>query len=458
MEISIKSKNKYPIGFYVCTSAYALERMAFYSAKWLIGIFIVTEVMKGGLGLTPADGAKMTANLVAFTYLTPILGGFIADRWINPRLCIILGALIMVAGYILGYQASVTSSPEHLGGMILLVSIGTGLYKGNIAGISGRLFKDKNQLDSAFSIQYSIANMGSFLGTFIVSFIAYSIGFGKTFLVCALLLLLSTLWFYLGGKFTFGDVGKKPFEANENKTYTKKVSKEYRTPLSIDDKKKIGAIILFSIFSIVFWIVWYLTYMPVLYHWGPDFDYANKANWVIGNFRVPSAWFDSLNSLCCIILGPLLAALWSKNAKSPKGDMSIFKKTSIGMMLLGFAFILMCTAEIVRGDGQASLMWIIAVGVLISLGEMVFAPLGKSFISKFSPPRLLGLMMGVWPLARFIAGKTYGYLFEMLSNYSFAPAYGVVAIIVILCGLVIWKLDKKMDLLEEIEPASKELV
>ena len=67
--------------------------------------------------------------------------------------------------------------------------------------------------------------------------------------------------------------------------------------------------------------------------------------------------------------------------------MSIFKKTSIGMMLLGLAFILMCMAEIVRGDGQANLMWIVVVGILISVGEMVFAPLGKSFISKFSPAR-----------------------------------------------------------------------
>ena len=458
MQISMKSKNKYPIGFYVCTSAYALERMAFYSAKWLIGIFIAAEAIKGGLGLSPADGAKMTANLVAFTYLTPILGGYIADRLINPRLCVILGALIMGVGYVFGWQASVTSSPTFLWAMILLVSIGTGLYKGNIAGISGRLFKDKNKLDSAFSIQYSIANIGSFLGTLTVSFIAYKIGFGKTFLVCALLLFLSALWFYLGGKATFGDVGKKPFEANENKTYTKKDSKDYRTPLTLDDKKKIGAIIVFSIFSIVFWVVWYLTYMPVLYHWGPDFDYANKANWVIGNFRVPSAWFDSLNSLCCIILGPVLAAVWSRNSKSSKGDMSIFKKTAIGMMLLGLAFILMSTAEIVRGEGQANLMWIIVVGILISLGEMVFAPLGKSFISKFSPPRLLGLMMGVWPLARFIAGKTYGYLYETLSQYSFAYAYGTVAIIVILCGLVIWKLDKRMALLDKSRSLNQDIV
>lgn len=458
MELSRKSKNKYPIGFYVCTSAYALERMAFYSAKWVIGIFIAAEVMRGGLGLTPADGAKMTANLVAFTYLTPILGGFIADRWLSPRLCVILGALIMSAGYVFGYQASATSSPQFLWAMIILVSIGTGLYKGNIAGISGRLFNDKNQLDSAFSIQYSIANIGSFLGTLTVSFIAYKIGFGKIFLVCAGFLVLSTIWFYLGGRATFGDIGKKPFEANESKAYTKKVSKDYRTPLTIYDKKKIGAIILFSIFSIVFWIVWYLTYMPVLYHWGPDFDYANKANWMIGNFRVPSAWFDSLNSLCCIVLGPVLAGVWAKNAKSVKGDISIFKKTALGMMLLGLAFILMCMAEIVRGNGQANLMWIIVVGILISVGEMVFAPLGKSFISKFSPARLLGLMMGVWPLARFIAGKTYGYLFEMLSEYSFAPAYGVVALVVLLCGVIIWQLDKKIDLLEESTPLTEETV
>ena len=89
------------------------------------------------------------------------------------------------------------------------------------------------------------------------------------------------------------------------------------------------------------------------------------------------------------------------------------------------------------------------VGILISLGEMVFAPLGKSFISKFSPPRLLGLMMGVWPLSRFMAGKTYGYLFEALSTYSFAPAYGLVALVVLLCGLIIWKLDKKISFLDD---------
>ena len=114
-------------------------------------------------------------------------------------------------------------------------------------------------------------------------------------------------------------------------------------------------------------------------------------------------------------------------------------------------------AEVVRGDGPANLMWIVMVGILMSLGEMVFSPLGNSFISKFSPPKVLGLMMGVWPFAIFIAGKTYGYLYEILGNYSFAPAYGIVGGIVIACGLVLWSMDKKLNTLVQDEEGEKEL-
>lgn len=271
-----------------------------------------------------------------------------------------------------------------------------------------------------------------------------------TFLICGGLLFLDALWLMFGGNAAWGDVGKKPFKAGEIKETTAK-KEEDNKPLTTLEKKRIAAIVLVTVFSIVFWIVWYLTYMPVLYHWGPDVETANKANWVIGNFTVPSAWFDSLNALCCIALGPVLAAYWTKRANSPKGDLSMFKKTALGMILLGAAFVVMALAEVVRGDRQANLMWIVMVGVLMSVGEMVFSPLGNSFISKFSPAKVLGLMMGVWPFAIFIAGKSYGYLYEFLSKYSFAPAYGVVAAIVILCGVILWSMDKKLNTLVEDE-------
>lgn len=186
MENTVRGKKKYPFGFYVCALSFTLERMAYYSSKWLIGIFVVAAVAKGGLGLEPADGAKMTSFLVAFTYLTPILGGLIADRWLSPRLCVPIGTLIMALGYVCGWQASLQTSKMLVYLMIALVSIGTGFFKGNVSGINGRLFDDKEVLDSAFTIQYSFVNIGSFIGTTAVSFIAYStIGFGGTFLICA---------------------------------------------------------------------------------------------------------------------------------------------------------------------------------------------------------------------------------------------------------------------------------
>lgn len=456
MENTVKTKKKYPFGFYVCALSFTLERMAFYSSKWLLGVFIVATVAKGGLGLDAVEGAKMSANLVAFTYLTPIFGGYIADRWVSPRLCVVLGAILMGLGYVCGWQSATQSSPALLWGMIALVSVGTGFFKGNISGINGKLFDDPDQLDSAFSIQYSFVNIGSFIGTTFVAFIALAYGYGFTFLVCAGLLFLDALWLLFGGKAAWGDIGKKPFKADEVKETSAKKAED-NAPLTVLEKKRIGAIVLVTIFSIVFWIVWYLTYMPVLYHWGPDVETANKANWVIGNFTVPSAWFDSLNAFCCIALGPVLAAYWTKRANSPKGDLSMFKKTALGMLLLGAAFGVMALAEVVRGDGQANLMWIVMVGILMSVGEMVFSPLGNSFISKFSPAKVLGLMMGVWPFAIFIAGKCYGYLYEFLSKYSFAPAYAVVGGIVIACGVVLWSMDKKLKTLVEDEKEDEAL-
>ncbi|MGL5753077.1 MAG: peptide MFS transporter [Paraclostridium sp.] len=450
MENAAKTKKKYPFGFYVCALSFTLERMAFYSSKWLMGVFIVASVASGGLGLDPTDGAKMTANLVAFTYVTPIIGGYVADRWVSPRLCVPIGTFLMGLGFVCGWQASVQASPTFVWLMIALVSIGTGLFKGNVSGINGELFDNKEDLDAAFSVQYSFVNVGSFIGTTFVSFIAYStIGFGGTFLICAALLFLDTLWFVIGGKASFGEVGKKPFKADELAKSNGKAKKEENVPLTQKEKLRVSAILLVTLFSVVFWIVWYLIYNPVLYHWGPDFDYANKANWMIGNFQVPSSWFDSLNALLCITLGPVLAAFWAKLAKSKKGDLSMFKKTALGMMFLGLAFVVMAVAEIVRGDGQVSLLWIVAMSFLMSLGEMVFSPLGNSFISKFSPKQVLGLMMGVWPFAVFISGKAYGYLYEFLCGFSFAPAYAAVAAVVIGCGVLLWSLDKKLNTLVE---------
>ena len=99
------TKKKWPFGFYVCSLTFTFERFAYYSAKWLISVFVVAEVANGGLGLTKADGALMNSFIVAFTYITPVIGGFISDRWISPRLLVPLGEILMGLGYLCAWQA-----------------------------------------------------------------------------------------------------------------------------------------------------------------------------------------------------------------------------------------------------------------------------------------------------------------------------------------------------------------
>lgn len=437
--------NKRPFGFYVCSIAFTMERFAFYGAKWLIALFVVQSVADGGLGLTPADGAKMTANLVAFTYLAPLIGGYLSDRYIGARYLVPIGMALMGAGYLVGWQAT---SGAMINIMIILVSIGTGLFKAQTNAITGRLFKDPDQLDSAFSIQYSFVNIGSLLGTTILGILAYADGYGFafSFLVCGIVMFVNAAWFTFGWRY-LGDAGKKPFKVNElGEIEEEKQDEEDKKPLTTIEKKRVGAIVLVSLFSVIFWVFWYLAYMPVYYYWGGE---NAAANWVIGNFQVPTSFFDSLNALACIVLGPILAKVWARLAKRPKGDLSMFKKTSLGMLLLGLSYIIFGLADITRGANLAPLGWIIAFGIVLSLGEMVFSPLGNSFITKFSPPKLLSMMMSVWILAVFFAGKSYGWIYEFTLQFEFVTVQFVIAGIAIAAGIILWVLDGKLNSLVE---------
>ena len=134
------TKKKLPFGFYVCCLTYSFERLAYYAAKWGLTIFIAATAANGGLGLDKSVGAAMSSNLVAFTYITPIIGGYIADRWISPRILVPVGEILMGLGYLCAWRATEANGIAMLWAMIILVSIGTGFFKGNVSGINGRLF------------------------------------------------------------------------------------------------------------------------------------------------------------------------------------------------------------------------------------------------------------------------------------------------------------------------------
>ena len=451
-----KKRNKYPLGFYFCATTFSFERAAYYSAKFLIYVFLTASVVKGGLGIGKGEAAMMQANLVAFTYLSPIIGGYISDKWIGARYTIPFGMFVMAVGY---YFGSIATSTTMINIMIILVSIGTAFFKGNVSAVAGQLFDDPEELDSAFSVQYSFVNIGSFVGTIAVGVLYLNIfahngvlGFSQSFFVAAILCAVGGIWFMIGWRF-LGNAGKRPFK--EGLVDEKSDSTEEKKPLTHIEKKRVWAIILVSLFSVLFWVFWYLTYVAV-YDYGAAYVDLN-----VGGYKVPLSWFDSLNSLTCIALGPVLAALWLKLSQRPQGDLSLFKKIGFGFIFLGLAFFMFVGAEFSRGIGapdtvKASILWIVAFGVLLSLGEMFFSPLGNSFVSKYAPKKMLAVLMGVWTVATFIAGKSYGWIYNFTLQFNMIKVYITIPIILFIAAILLFVFDKKLSSLVEGEDEKSE--
>lgn len=439
------TKKTWPFGFWVCSFSFTLERCAYYAAKWGLTIFIVLEAMNGGLGLDKSVGAVMSSNLVAFTYITPIIGGIIADRWISPRILVPIGEILMGIGWLCAWQAN---GIGMLWVAIILISIGTGFFKGNVSGINGRLFPlaDQDTLDSIFNIQYMFVNIGSFVGTTFLTLVATQVSYRLMFLLCGIILFVDCAWWLIGMK-SFGEAGKKPFLVDNRKEDAD--TKKNAAPLTKLEKNRVVAICIVTLFSGIFWLFWYLVYLPIYYEFGPISQGGSGwANWNIGSFEMPTSWFDSANGLFCIILCPIFAGIWAKMKQRPKGDWGMFTKTALGIIILGVALAVMVLAAIMAGEGTKEPVgaWIIFLTAFaLTLGEVIFSPLGNAFISKYAPAKLLGTMLGVWPLIIFFSGKAYGPLYNWLGQFSFVKAYGIVSVVIIAIGVVMLLFTKKFD-------------
>lgn len=440
-------KKGYPKAFWGCACTEIFERLAYYLGRSLILIFVTASVATGGLGLSDTVAANMQSNLTAFSYLLPLFGGIVVDRYIGAKYTTPIGMIIAGVGY---YMGSIATSATGVYAMIFFVSLGLALFKNG--PIIGRVITDKAQMDPAFALRYTLVNVGAFIGTFLVGILYKDVfakdgvlGFAPCFKLAALAMILGACWYFFVVWRFLGDTASRPFK--ETKTAEelemdaqKKPAEGKKEPLTTIEKKRIGAIIIASGFSIVFWIFWYLGYLPVYYYWAENMD------WVVAGYEVPSTWFDAANSFFCVVLGPVTAMLWKKLAARPQGDMSLFRKTGLGIAIIGVGYLFYAVIDIMRGNEKASVLWLIVFAFLLTLGEMFFSPLGHSFISKYSPSRYLSIMMAMWGFATFIAAKSYGPVYGILfgGNIPFKTACIGVAVVSFVAALIMIAMDKKL--------------
>lgn len=237
-------KKGFPAAFWVCACTEIFERLAYYLGRSLILIFVTASVATGGLGLSDTVAANMQSNLTAFSYLLPLFGAVIVDKYIGARYTTPVGMFIAAAGYFTG---GIAKSSAGVYAMIFLVSLGLALFKNG--AIIGRVITDKSQMDPAFSMRYTLVNVGAFIGTFLVGILYKDVfakdgvlGFAPCFKMAALMMVLGGLWYIFVCWRFLGDLGKLPFkktltEEEKAAEAKKKEEKGTKQPLTTIEKK-----------------------------------------------------------------------------------------------------------------------------------------------------------------------------------------------------------------------------
>lgn len=421
------------------------ERFSYYGLRPLLVLFMSAALIDGGFGFDRGQASAIVGIYAACVYLASLPGGWIADRLLGLRRAILYGAICISAGHIsIGLSAFAGGKIAFFLGLVLIV-LGTGLLKPNISAIVGDLYPEGGaRRDAGFSIFYMGINIGAFAGQLITGFLGESVGWHWGFGAAGVGMLIGLAVFATRAQATLGDIGMHPTRhpdpviqaRQENRvklivgigvgifalvfilaaagiiTIDAEVVGAYMTyvlvglaflffaylfiagGLSGDEKKRVLVIAVLFVAAAIFWSAF--EQAPTsLNLFARDFTER-----MIGSFEVPATWFQSINSLFIIILAPVFAWLWTW--LGPR-DLSSPAKFSLGLFFAGIGFFIMIFAanSVVASNGalKVSAMWLTASYFFQTIGELCLSPVGLSSMTKLSPRRYVGQMMGIWFLA-----------------------------------------------------------
>ena len=443
----------HPKGLYLLFFTELWERFSYYGMSGILILYLTKTFLEGGLAFDEGTASLIYGWFTGFVYFTPLIGGWLADKYLGQRLSITIGGLTMMVG-----QLILFSIGSHTGlylGLFLLI-IGNGFFKPNISTLVGGLYKDGDERrDSAFSIFYMGINLGAFLAPLVIGFLTDNIfavkdetgnniisyGYRYGFLAAAIGMFLGQIAFNMLAQKYLGDLGKKPGSLNSTPNADTGEVADPNKPLTKAEKQRIAVIFVYFLFAIFFFAGFEQAGSSLSLYTDKFIDRN------VFGFTIPTSWFQSVNPLFIVLLAPLFSVFWSSEAGK---KLSTPIKMGLGMILLGVGFFFMLGAVAERGGNiaddtiKASLLWLVFTYLLHTIGELCLSPVGLSVVTKLSPPKLASLLMGVWLLASFFANVIGGYLASYVESMGAGNIFLYVSIFVIICGLGLVLLNKKL--------------
>ena len=437
------TKTGHPKGLYFLFFTEMWERFSYYGMRAIFILFMTKVLM-----LKDADASQIYGSYTGLVYLTPLLGGYLCDKFLGNRRSIIVGGLLMAIGQ---FCMFLSASAGAGGGVAIMwigltaLIIGNGFFKPNISTMVGQLYPaNDRRIDSAFTIFY----MGINLGAFFSPLVCGSMDFKYGFLAACIGMLASLISFILfQKKYLISEEGKEIGLAVKKLDiksmlliagsigivfFMLNFKQMFQSDLEIISYFIYGAMVLMPIIILSDKsltaierkriIVIFILAFFVIFFWGA-FEQAGasltlfadrQTNRNLMGWEMPASYFQSINPLAVITLATAFTFLWGflyQRKLEPSSPL----KMAFGLALVALGYVLIAFAVKGLGVGEkVSMWWLVALYVIHSMGELCLSPIGLSMVSKLAPLRLSSLMMGTWFLANAAANKFAGTLSALI--------------------------------------------
>ena len=411
----------HPKGLFICFATEMWERFSYYGMRALLILYLTKHWQ-----FTDAASYLIYGAYTSLVYIMPVFGGMLADQILGSKKAVTYGAILLVFGHL---GMTVESNQQIFYLSLALIVSGVGFLKPNISTMVGALYEDGDpRRDSGFTIFYMGINIGAFTATLLCGYLGEEVGWAYGFGAAGIGMLLGLIIFLWGQKYLEG-LAEPPSEkymtkvsgvSYENWAYISGVIMVLITWFLVQNSQLVGQLLggfgaifigawllyalfkcapeerdrlivvgILILFSLIFWALFEQagSSLNILTDRGVDR--------VIFGWEVPASMFQSLNAGFIFTIAPLFALLWIALAKRNM-EPSTPIKFSIGIVLVGLGFLVLVYGMQSSEALQTGVIWIVLIYFLHTLGELCLSPVGLSSVTKLSPQRIVGFMMGMW--------------------------------------------------------------
>jgi len=433
----------HPRGIYTLFFTEMWERMSYYGMRALLVLFMVDQ-MRGGMGLRDEQAAAIYGLYTALVYIAALPGGWVGDRLLGAKQSVWWGGIVIAAGHL---TLAIPDVRAFYVGLIV-IALGSGLLKSNMSALVGRLYPEGGaRRDAGFTLFYMGINIGALLGQVVCSNLGEHVAWKWGFSVAAAGMILGLVQFKLTRRHLDGIGDWQPHPGqNVRRDWT--LFFGALALIALMTLLCVGGVIGFDAIRVARWtssailavavlffgwtflfaglcgeekrrlvVIVILFFAAVVFFAG--FEQAGSSfslfaerytDRVVGPWTLAAGMFQSLNPLFVITLSPLIAALWMVLARR-SAEPLLATKLSWGLLMMAGGFVVAAIASSrALASGAVQPTWLISIYLLHTIGELFLSPVGLSAVTKLSPPRLTGQMMGVWFLGSALGNLLAGLL------------------------------------------------